>query len=379
MAFVVPPYPYDRLEPAKRAAMDVPGGLVDLSVGTPCDAPPAAVIAALGSSGSERGYPTSLGSPGLRGAAAGWLERRFGVTISAANEIGACIGTKEFVATTPAYLRLLRDDRDTVLYPEVSYPTYEMGALLAGLRAVPVAMTPEGQMDLASIKVDDAARALCLWVNAPGNPAGNLDDLAATAAWGRSHNVWVLSDECYCEYTWSGDPQTVLSSGSEGVLAVHSLSKRSNLAGMRVGFYAGDPGLVHHLSEVRKHAGFMVPGPIQAAGAVAYADDAHVEEQRQRYFHRLQVMLPALQGAGFDVSMPGGSFYLWAKVPASPDFQPGDGWAAADWLAKSAGILASPGDFYGSASSDRIRVAVVQPDDRVKLAADRLAAAGVYR
>ncbi len=379
MTFVVPPYPYDRLEPAKRAAMDVPGGLVDLSVGTPCDAPPAAVIAALGASGSERGYPTSLGSPALRGAATEWLNRRFGVTVSAANEIGSCIGTKEFVATTPAYLHLLRDHRDTVLYPEVSYPTYEMGALLAGLRAVPVAMTPTGEMDLGSISAADTTRALCLWVNAPGNPAGNLDDLAATAAWGRSHDVWVLSDECYCEYTWSGAPQTVLSGGNSGVLAVHSLSKRSNLAGIRVGFYAGDPTLVHHLSEVRKHAGFMVPGPIQAAGAVAYADDQHVEEQRQRYLGRLQVMLPALQGAGFEVSMPGGSFYLWARVPAGADGRPGDGWEAADWLAKSAGILASPGDFYGNASSDRIRVAVVQPDERVQLAADRLAAAGVYR
>ncbi len=378
MTFVVPPYPYDRLEPAKRAATAVPGGLVDLSVGTPCDAPPAAVIEVLGSSGTERGYPTSLGSPALRDAAAGWLQRRFGVTVSASSEVAACIGTKEFVATTPAYLHLLRDDRDTVLYPAVSYPTYEMGALLAGLRAVPVAMTPWGEMDLGSISSADTARALCMWVNSPGNPAGNLDDVAAVAAWGRSHDVWVLSDECYCEFTWVGRPQTVLQSGNAGVLAVHSLSKRSNLAGIRVGFYAGDPSLVHHLSEVRKHAGFMVPGPIQAAAAVAYSDDAHVDEQRQRYERRLKVMLPALQAAGFDVSMPDGSFYLWARVPDGPEGQPGDGWAAADWLAKTAGILVSPGDFYGTVSANRIRVAVVQPEDRVLLAAQRLAAAGVY-
>ena len=379
MTFVVPPYPYDRLEPAKRAAMDVPGGLVDLSVGTPCDAPPTAVIAALASSGTERGYPTSLGSLAFREAAVGWMARRFGVSVSAASQIGACIGTKEFVATTPAYLRLLRDSRDTVLYPAVSYPTYEMGALLAGLRAVPVRMTPHGTLDLGSVEPADIDRALCLWVNAPGNPGGNLDDLAGAGQWGRTNDVWVLSDECYCEFTWVGQPQTILSGGLDGVLAVHSLSKRSNLAGIRVGFYSGDQRLVHHLSEVRKHAGFMVPGPIQAAAAVAYSDDAHVDQQRVRYRSRLDLMLPALQKAGFEVELPGGAFYLWARVPSGADGQAGDGWAAADWLAKSAGILASPGDFYGDVSADRIRVAVVQPDDRIRLAVERLATAGVYR
>jgi succinyldiaminopimelate transaminase len=372
MAFVVPPYPYDKLEPAKQAASSVPGGIVDLSVGTPCDAPPAAVLAAMATSNSERGYPTSLGSPAFRQAAASWLQRRLGVVASPATELAACIGTKEFVATTPQYLRLLRHDRDTVLYPAVSYPTYEMGAMLAGCRAVAVPCDGDGNVQLALVDPSDAARALCLWVNAPGNPAGNLDDLGAAVAWGRSHDVIVISDECYAEFTWAGPAQSALQHGSEGVLAVHSLSKRSNLAGVRAGFYVGDPTLVHHLSEVRKHAGFMVPGPVQAAAAVAYNDDEHVDVQRQVYRTRLENFLPALQGAGFTVSFPEGSFYLWAKVPH------GDGWAACDWMARNAGILVSPGDFYGSASADRIRVAMVQPDDRLNLAADRLVAAGRY-
>jgi succinyldiaminopimelate transaminase len=377
MAFVVPPYPYDRLEPAKQAAAQVPGGLIDLSVGTPCDPPPPAVVAALSSSNSERGYPTSLGSLAFRNAVAGWIDRRFGVSVSAATEVAACIGTKEFVATTPGYLKLLRDTRDTVLYPAVSYPTYEMGALLAGLRAVPVAVTSAGKLDLDSVDPADRARALCLWVNSPSNPTGALDDLAAAAAWGQSHDVWVLSDECYCEFTWSGPPSTILSSGLSGVLAVHSLSKRSNLAGIRVGFYAGDPAIVHHLSEVRKHAGFMVPGPIQSAATVAYQDDEHVHDQRSRYAARLDALLPAIQAAGFDAERPEGSFYLWATVPGR-GAQAGNGWEAADWLARHAGLLVSPGDFYGSVSSDRIRLAVVQPDDRIELAVSRLLAAGRY-
>jgi succinyldiaminopimelate transaminase len=377
MPFVVPPYPYDRLEPAKQAAMAVPGGLVDLSVGTPCDAPLAAVIEALALSNSERGYPTSLGSVKFRDAAADWMDRRLKSVVSPASEVAACIGTKEFVATTPAYLRLLRDDRDTVLYPAISYPTYEMGAMLAGLRAVSVPLNEMGRLRVDLIDPDDAARALCLWVNTPGNPAGNLDDLAAIAAWGRAHDVWVLSDECYCEFTWSGPAQSILQHGTDGVLAVHSLSKRSNLAGVRAGFYAGDQQLVHHLSEVRKHAGFMVPGPVQAAAAVAYGDDVHVDAQRARYLSRLKRFLPVLQGAGFDVSIPGGSFYLWARVPGH-DQTRANGWAAAEWLAQAAGVLVSPGDFYGSVSNNYIRVAMVQPDDKIELAAQRIAAAGSF-
>lgn len=372
MAFVLPPYPYDRLEPAKQAAALIRGGAVDLSVGTPCDEPPAAVLHELGHSNAERGYPTSLGSPVFRRAAAGWLQRRLGVEVDAERQLAACIGTKEFVATTPQYLRLLHDSRDTVLYPAVAYPTYEMGATLAGCRAVAVPVDERWCMRLDAIDPADAARALCLWVNTPGNPAGNLDDLEAAARWGRDHNVTVLSDECYSEFTWTGPPRTVLESGMDGVLAVHSLSKRSNLAGLRVGFYAGDPVLVHHLSEVRKHAGFMVPGPVQAAAVVAYNDDTHVDAQRAVYVQRLQRFVPVLAAAGFEVSMPEGAFYLWARVPG------GDAWAAADWLAREAGILVSPGDFYGDVSSDHIRVAMVQPDDRLALAAQRLSAIGAY-
>ncbi len=158
-----------------------------------------------------------------------------------------------------------------------------MGATLAGCRAVAVPPRADGTLDLDAVDDADAARALCLWVNSPANPSGQLDDLAAAAAWGRARGVPVLSDECYVEFTWDGPPRTILEHGTEGVLAVHSLSKRSNLAGVRAGFYAGDAELVEYLREVRKHAGLMVPGPVQAAAVAAWADDAHVDEQRPRY------------------------------------------------------------------------------------------------
>ncbi|HNB96176.1 MAG TPA: pyridoxal phosphate-dependent aminotransferase [Microthrixaceae bacterium] len=317
---------------------------------------------------AERGYPPSIGTEALRAAVAEWFDRRFGVGVDP-SDVGAAIGTKELVAGLPHWLRLRDPSRDTVLYPEVSYPSYAMGATLAGCRAVPVPMDDRWRLDLSHIDPADAARALCLWANTPGNPAGGLDDLAAVAEWGRRHGVPVFSDECYVEFTWSGPPArpgqapgtTVLSSGTEGVVAVHSLSKRSNLAGLRVGFYAGDPELVHYLQEVRKHAGFMVPGPAQAAAVVAVGDQRDVDVQRERYRTRLARMAGILERIGIAAPLPDGGFYLW--VPA-PD---GDAWRLAQRLAAELGIVSSPGEFYGHAASGHVRLALVQPDAALDL------------
>ena len=362
--FVPPPYPYDRLDRLAVYAAQLDGGVVDLSIGTPCDPPPATVVHALGHSNAERGYPASIGTEPLRAAIRSWMQRRFELDVPIA-QIAACVGTKEFVATTPQFLKLRTPSRDTVLYPAVAYPTYEMGAILAGCRAVPVAPAADGGLDLGSIDAADAARALLLWVNSPSNPTGALTDLAAAAAWGRTNGVPVFSDECYVEFTWQGAASTILHSGFQGVVAVHSLSKRSNLAGVRVGFYAGDAELVNYLKEVRKHVGMMVPGPAQAAGAVALADDQHVREQRDRYRHRLERFGQIVsQWAGIEVPMPAGGFYLW--------FEAGDGWQFAERMAREGGALVSPGDFYGAGGSQNVRVAVVQPDDRIELVAHRL-------
>jgi succinyldiaminopimelate transaminase len=357
--FEPPPYPYDRLADLHKVADTCDGGAVDLSIGTPCDPPPAAVVEALGGSGAERGYPPSVGTPAFREAAAAWLGRRFGANVDSAH-VAACVGTKELVAGVPQWLRLRSPGRDTVLYPHISYPTYAMGAILAGCRAVPY-RTFEG------IAPDDAARALCLWVNSPGNPTGDLVDLGKAAAWGRGHGVPVLSDECYIEFTWDGPGRTILAEGTDGVVALHSLSKRSNFAGARVGFYAGDADLVHYLSEVRKHAGFMVPGPVQAAAVVAFGDDAHVEVQRQRYVRRLDLLAASLSEIGVECARPPATFYLWV---AAPD---GDAWALAHRLAAEGGAVVSPGEFYGPAGVGHVRIAVVQPDDRLELVAHRLA------
>ncbi|MGH9064936.1 MAG: aminotransferase class I/II-fold pyridoxal phosphate-dependent enzyme, partial [Acidimicrobiales bacterium] len=295
----------------------------------------------------------------------------------------------------PHWLRLRRPESDTVLYPALAYPTYAMGAELAGCRAVAVPLAPDGsgRLDLGAVSVADAERALALWVNSPANPTGCLDDLGAAAAWGRDRGVPVLSDECYVAFTWHGRGRSILEHGLEGVLAVHSLSKRSNLAGARAGFYAGDPDLVHYLSEVRRHAGLMVPGPVQAAAAVALEDEEHVEAQRARYRERLGLFAPVLRGLGLDAPLPAGAFYLWAGVPdgraggaAGPGPASGPGpaweghepqspaWAWTEHLARVGGVVVSPGDLYGPGGDRHLRVALVAPLGRLELVARRLGA-----
>jgi aspartate/methionine/tyrosine aminotransferase len=319
------------------------------------------------------------------------MARRFGVEIPI-EAVAACVGTKELVATVPQWLRLRSPNRDTVLHPGVAYPTYEMGAVLAGCRSVGVPVDDRWHLDLSAIDEADADRALALWVNSPANPTGAVHDLAAAAAWGRARGVPVLSDECYAELTWEGRPRTILDDGLDGVIAVHSLSKRSNLAGLRAGFYAGDPGLVHYLSEVRKHAGMLVAGPVQAAAALALDDDDHASVQRERYRERLERFRYILGAIGVAVSLPAGGLYLWAPAPADdagpggrPEGEAGPGgrpergagsarrsWAFTERLAADGGALVSPGDLYGSQGAGHVRVAMVQPMERLDLVARRL-------
>ncbi|MYB24473.1 MAG: succinyldiaminopimelate transaminase [Acidimicrobiia bacterium] len=366
-------YPYDRLVRLRAVANQHAGGCVDLSLGDPCDPPPPAAVAALGGSGAEAAYPRSVGTPAFRAAAADWLARRCGAEV-AADDVAACVGTKELVATLPRLLQLQGQEGDTVLFPAVAYPTYAMGAALAGLRALAVPLAADGQLDLAAINPSDADRAICLWVNSPANPTGALADLGAVAAWGRQRGVVVCSDECYVEFVWDRPPQgpplrghTILAHGAEGVVCLHSLSKRSNFAGMRAGFYTGDAELVGFLAQARRHLGLMVPGPVQAAAAAALNDDAHVEAQRRRYRRRLELLSSLLEGLGLRAPLPAGAFYLWV---AAPD---GDAWALAERLAAEAGMLVSPGEFYGTAGAGHIRVSATAPEDRLALLADRLA------
>jgi len=345
------------LAPFADRARSHPEGILDLSVGTPVDPVPEFIQDALARAANAHGYPTTVGTAEVRAACADWLARRMAVTCST-DAVIPSIGSKEMVAWLPVLLGL--GPQDHVVVPRIAYPTYAVGASLAGCR---VTATDEPE------QVDDAS---LIWINSPANPTGQVLDasrLAQIVEHARRIGAVLASDECYAELGWQAEPVSVLHPDAcagrhDGLLALHSLSKRSNLAGYRFGFVAGDRSLIAAILEVRKHAGMMTPGPVQAAAAAAWGDDAHVEQQRERYRARRTVIAAALQACRFRIDHSEAGLYLWAcrDEPC---------WDSVSWLADR-GILVTPGEFYGPAGARHIRVALTATDRDVAAVADRL-------
>ena len=356
----LPVFPWDTLAEHRARAGRHPDGLVDLSIGTPVDPVPDVVRAALAAASDSPGYPLTHGTPALREQAAGWLRRRHDVRGLDPDAVLPTVGSKELIAWLPTLLGL--GPGDLVVHPELAYPTYDVGARLAG----------------ADVLASDALTAIgprragLLWINSPANPTGRVlpvEHLRKIVQWARERDVVVASDECYLELGWSGVPVSVLHESVAGdshdnLLAVHSMSKRSTMAGYRAGFVAGDPALVRRLLEVRRHAGMIVPAPVQAAMAAALADDGHADVQRERYAARRGVLAAALPAAGFRIEHSEAGLYLWVTRDE-------DCWSSVAALAEL-GILVAPGSFYGAAGSRHVRVALTATDERVAAAAARL-------
>jgi succinyldiaminopimelate transaminase len=362
LASRLPAFTWDRIAPLREKAGLHPDGLVDLSMGTPVDPVPDLIRGALAEASNAPGYPATWGTPRLRSAAAGWLARAHGVGV-APDDVLPVVGTKEFIAWLPVMLGL--GPGDVLLHPELAYPTYDIGARLAGATAV----ASDGLLSAGP------ARVKLVWVNSPSNPTGRVlppQHLRKVVEWARERGAVVASDECYISLGWEVSPVSVLhpdvcGPSRDGVLAVHSLSKRSNLAGYRAGFVTGDPALVADLLAIRKQAGMIMPGPVQAAMTAALDDDAHAVEQRQRYAARRSLLRAAFAEAGWTIDHSEAGLYLWATHPAH------DCWSAAEWLAAESGILVAPGELYGAAGTRHIRVALTATDERITAVAKRLA------
>lgn len=360
---LLPPFPWDTLAAVKKIAAAHPGGLCDLSVGTPVDPVPQLAVDALAASAPRwAGYPTTIGTPALRAAIVDYLGRRWGVQGLTDLGVLPVPGTKELVALLPSLLGL--GEGDVVVFPGAAYPTYEVGARLVG--ATPVACDDPAQLA--------ALQPSLIWINSPANPHGAILTVEQMRAWvdaARALGAVLASDECYGEFGWDAEPVSVLDPRvcgdvHAGLLAVHSLSKRSNVAGFRAGWVAGDEAIVGELIGVRKHAGLMMPGPIQDAMVPLLDDQAHVEVQRMRYLARRAELRPALEAAGFTIDHSEGSLYLWATKGM-------DARATATELAQL-GILVAPGDFYGEAGRHHVRIALTASDERIAEAARRLRA-----
>lgn len=360
MAAGLPDFPWDSLSEAKAVASAHPDGIVNLSVGTPVDPVADIIREALDSVSAEPGYPTTIGTPDLREAAVAALERRYSISGISPEAVLPAIGTKEMIAWLPTLLGLRADD--LVVIPELAYPTYEVGALLAGARVV----RADGLNRLGP------ERASLVFVNSPSNPTGKVlgvEHLRKVVDWAREREAVVVSDECYLGLTWEQDAVSILDPRVCGgdhtnLLAVHSLSKTSNLASYRAGFVTGDRTLVAELLEVRKHAGMMVPLPVQAAMTAALADDEHENAQRERYRARRTALKAAVEAAGFTVDHSEAGLYLWATRD-----QPCRD--TVNWLARR-GILAAPGEFYGPKGTRHVRIALTATDERIDAAVARL-------
>lgn len=375
----LPDFPWDSLVPVAERARAHPGGLVDLSVGTPVDPTPPVVREALARAADAPGYPTTHGTRALREAVVGWFARRRGVPGLDPDAVLPTLGSKELVAFLPSLLGL--GAGDVVLHPATAYPTYDVGARLAGATPLP---TDEPAAVLA--QRDDVR---LVWLNSPGNPDGSVlsveqlrdvVDAARAASERTGRPVVVASDECYAELAWDEpwasqgvpsvlDPR-VTGGDHRGLLAVYSLSKQSNLAGYRAAFVAGDGAVVAGLLETRKHAGMIVPAPVQAAMTAALGDDAHVDEQRERYRRRRAALRTGLEAAGYVVDRSHAGLYLWTR----PDGPRQDAWTTVQDLA-GLGLLVAPGAFYGAAAAGHVRIALTAADEQIAEAAARLAGA----
>jgi succinyldiaminopimelate transaminase len=356
----LPEFPWDTLADAKALAGAHPDGIVDLSVGTPVDPVAPLIREALAAAASAPGYPATAGTLRLRESAVAALARRYGVTGLTEAAVLPVIGTKELIAWLPTLLGL--GPADVVVVPELAYPTYDVGARLVGAQVLRAdSLTQLGPQSPALV-----------YLNSPSNPTGRVlgvDHMRKVVGWARERGAIVASDECYLGLSWDAEPFSVLhpsicDGDYTGLLAVHSLSKSSSLAGYRAGFVVGDPGLVVELLAVRKHAGMMVPTPVQAAMVAALDDDAHERQQRERYARRRAALLPALRSTGFAVDHSEGGLYLWA-TRGEPCRD------SVTWLA-ARGILVAPGDFYGPGGAQHVRVALTATDERIVAAVDRL-------
>ena len=350
----LPDFPWDALAPYGQKARSHPQGIIDLSQGTPVDPTPEFIQQAFRDASNSPSYPVTAGTPELRAVIEKWAIERLGA--SGDFDVLPVIGSKELVAWLPTFL-----ESTTVLIPEIAYPTYHVGAVLAGADSVPV-----------EIDANTWPKADLAWLNSPSNPTGrvhSVDEIKACINWSRKNTSVLISDECYLEFDHTAHSVSVLSQtggDNTNILAVHSLSKRSSMAGYRAAFVVGDSALISQIREIRKHGGMMVPLPVQKAMTVALGDDLHVAEQRARYNARKDAMRPALVEAGFTVEFSDSGLYLWCTRNE-------DAWTSVAWLAER-GILATPGSFYGQKGKNHIRISMTASDTHIAAAVARLKA-----
>jgi succinyldiaminopimelate transaminase len=352
----LPDFPWDALAPYGQRARAHPQGGIDLSQGTPVDPTPEFIQTELKASANSPSYPVTTGSKELRESLINYCRQVLGAT--GEFDVLPTIGSKEMVALLPFLLEAKR-----VLIPRIAYPTYKVGGLLAKAEVIEVDIDP------ASWPTEGVD---LVWLNTPSNPTGRVhsdDEMRAVLKWSRSHGITIASDECYLPFPDQKRGTSLLKFAegeNENLLALHSLSKRSNLAGYRAAFVAGDNALVGRLLEIRKHMGMMVPLPVQRAMAKALGDETHVTAQAELYRARRKKLSSALIANGFKVEGSEAGLYIWCTRGESD-------WESVAWFAER-GIIVTPGNFYGDAGKMHIRIALTATDANIDEAVSRIGA-----
>ncbi|HEX6844642.1 MAG TPA: aminotransferase class I/II-fold pyridoxal phosphate-dependent enzyme [Actinomycetota bacterium] len=369
------PYPFEELDRRKAAARAAGVELIDFGVGDPREETPAFIRRALVDAvGPVSSYPRAAGLPELRAAVVGWVDRRFGVRLDPDAHVVPLLGAKELVFSLAQTVVDPTEGRDLVLATAPGYPVYERGARWAGaeIRRLPLAAEGGFLPDLDAVDEDTWARTALLWLNYPNNPTGALAPigfLRDAAARCRAHDVLLASDEAYSEL-WFGDapPSSILQTGDlAGVVAIHTLSKRSSMTGYRSGFAAGDPELIGALKRLRPAVGVTPQEFVQRAAVAAWSDEAHVEENRAGYAAKRAVFLGLFARHGVEVAASEGTFYLWTRVP--------DGRPSAEFaygLLERTGVIVTPGSYFGAEGEGYVRIALVPSLAECERAADRL-------
>ena len=361
MPLQLPDFPWDELGPARQKATAHPEGLIDLSVGSPVDPTPEVAQKALASAANSPGYPTAFGSASTRGAMSQWWREVRGASSVDAESVMPTVGSKEMVGLLPLLLGLGRGD--TIVIPEIAYPTYDVGAQLVGATVV-AEDDPSEWPDSAKL----------VWLNSPSNPTGavlGVEHLRAAVSRAREIGAVLVSDECYALLGSAQTPQSpslltdeVTQGKLDGLLALYSLSKQSNLAGYRAAMVAGDPALIQAILLPRRHLGLIVPEPIQHVLAAVLSDAKSVTTMRETYQRRRAMLHEALSSAGWSIDGGDAGLYLWASKGSNSS-------EAVDWFA-TRGILVAPGHFYGPGGSQHVRVALTASDEDISHAAQRI-------
>ncbi len=352
-------YPILELNRRKAAVLERKGNLYDFGTGDPREPTPEFIRQAVRAAVPEvSSYPSIRGTPQLREAIGAYLGRRFGLDLDPHTHVLPSSGSKEAIFHLPLLVIDPHADDRVVVFPDPGYPAYQRGVLFAGGAAYAQRLDGDFLQRPWALPAEIVRRTRMLIINTPHNPTGSvmgLDHLRRVWSFCREHDILLVNDECYADIYQDAPPASLLEVSTEGVLVLHSLSKRSGMTGYRSGFIAGDPTVIEALAGLRANPGLAPMDFVNAGAAAAWSDDAHAAARRDVFRAKKEIMMAFFERVGLEVVASEATFYIWLRARAG---ETGEGWAM---KLLEHGIVVCPGDYLGvgDAGAGYVRVALV--------------------